>query len=114
MGNPFSSKDFKRLQSEWYKKLSESGFSDLESPKDPDAKLQKEARIKNYSLERETYFSLAENFLERSKLTPLESSIWALHAEGLSLRETMHKLKLKYYVCQRVVLRLKKAMLNGE
>lgn len=92
-----SANDFKKLQTEWYKKLEDSGFQDVE---------QDESTLKEWSLQflrdrttrlresREPYFRLAGHFLHDYQFeTDRDRIIWEYHSEGLKVEEIVDTLK---------------------
>ena len=94
---PKSKTDFDLLKDEWYKKLEDSGFQDIE---------QDEERLKSWSSQRYihsdpvnwaakfAYHQMATNFLEEYRFkNKLEQAIWEYHANGLSAREIVKVLK---------------------
>lgn len=87
----FRTKEFLKLQKEWYKKLKQSGFEDLEffgENGEPTHNMlnQSLANIrKTYSPQSFYYFNRAGWFLHHGWfLDKLEHDIWELHCEGLS------------------------------
>jgi hypothetical protein len=91
--------NFNKTQKEWYKKLKESGFHDIEY-KDGSV----EQAVPNYLRRRkdvafqiesvQAYYRLAEHFLNEHKFKDnIEKAIWEYHANGLSIRETCAALK---------------------
>jgi hypothetical protein len=114
----------KALQVDWYKKLKESGFKDIESK---DLKYLKQwdshyFKIRNtaesFQIKSE-YFYMASQFLNSHIFTnEIEKNIWALHCEGLGFRQISNKIKLldktfnKDKINQ-IVKRLKHLMLHS-
>lgn len=93
--------DLKALQKEWYKKLQEVGFKDIESSSDYLKEWDSHYFQANYdplSFEaRQTYYQLADNFLVSYKFSSfLEFKIWELHTQGLSTRKIADELKLTH------------------
>lgn len=109
--------DFKALQAEWYKKLADSGFKDIEDTTLPDRPLLEwhsfkfiSERSQNLKAKREQYQRMAENLLNHenfprlsrlmvrhglSKLSAKQvRTIWAMHCEGASERRTARTLSL--------------------
>lgn len=98
MSNQFKTKEFRELQSKWYKKLRQQGFEDLE---------RKAGRLKTGALQnishlynteqfniKEEYYRLAGQFLHEHKFkSGIEKKIWELHSEGMSIRNIVKKLK---------------------
>lgn len=99
MSNPFKTKEFKKLQSEWTKKLKKSGFEDIEDSKGK--LLQYSASHVNHRIApvkwetKSEYYRLAEHFFHEHKFKSLEQSIWELHYAGDSIRTIVKKLKDK-------------------
>lgn len=105
MPNPKSPKQsLKALQKEWYKKLKDDGFTDIENDED---------HLKFYNsqfaaqfVERDSYvweakaeyYRMAEHFLHEYEFeSELEKVIWEYHANALSYRDiakVLKKLKL--------------------
>lgn len=98
----WSPKDFKKLKDQWYKKLKEEGFEDIEHA---NGRL-KHAPVDNpvdylrllYS-GRPEYYELATRFLNEYDFdNELERIIWEYHTNGLSRREifkVLDKVKVK-------------------
>ena len=91
MSNQYNSKSFKALQAEWYKKLKDENFKDIEDEKEDRLKVWHSfdfSRKNKADFDaKEQYFSLC---LEFGREYPFESditqSIWMLHSEGMSVR----------------------------
>jgi hypothetical protein len=105
----------KELQDEWYAKLANDGFDDIEQDEDHlkrwtvhrvNRLLYPEMRNETYRgaqnprssaqriAEKEEYYRLAGFFLHDYDFKDeLERLIWEMHSEGMSSRETSHKLK---------------------
>ncbi len=89
-----SQANLKKLQKEWYKKLQEEGFIDIEthSHKDTPLTTWHSLKWKNLSLEvMETtleYNSMARDLLNTHDFqTETHKRIWELHCDGLSKRK---------------------------
>lgn len=91
----FRSNDFKKLKKEWYQKLRDSGFTDIE-----DCDSERELLIRwdsVYIINRYTpdsyrairhYFVLASQLLHEYDFeNEFERKVWSLHADGFSIRE---------------------------
>jgi hypothetical protein len=97
-----NSKDFKKLQQQWYKKLARSGFKDIERPNDKDEWLVifdgeffRNSRRYDKAESTEKYYTLARQFLHEHVFnTSLEKRIWAEFSEGLSIVQIGLKLKI--------------------
>lgn len=95
-----NSPQFKKLQDEWYKKLQDSGFDDIEHE---DGKLRTgpnnnfESQVINASMHVEAkteYFRQAGFFLHDHKFQDdFDRLVWGLHTRGLSVREIVKALK---------------------
>lgn len=91
MKSPFHTPQFKELQQEYYQKLEESGFEDIE---DRDSANE---WLKNWNMtipssdcggDKEEYFYMATQFLNICDFkNETEKRIWEMHTEGLSIRE---------------------------
>jgi len=98
----YLTKDFKKLQDDWSKKLKESGFKDIEYNDNLLVGGSASNKLNhNFSLERyqnrETYYRLAGQFLHFYKFEDAEEKeIWRLHSEGVSYREIPKKLNISY------------------
>ncbi len=95
----FQTQDFKALDTEWRKKLKDSGFEDIERP---DGNLKDGASSSNfkkrpeYDQSKAEYYRLAGQFLHewpspfrtsKSGTGEWKKRIWELHANGKSIRE---------------------------
>lgn len=122
-----NSKEFKKLQEEWYNTLKESGFNDAEKGqylKKYSFKLfetvQHRAALKDthdelFYQSKERYFQLAGQFLyEHVFDTELHKNIWQQHAEGLSVREIGVLQDLGPNVIQQIVKHYSTIMLTGK
>lgn len=116
-----SSKQFKKLQKQWYNRLKESGFEDIENSY---------GRLSGNTVNRwyydptkveakTTYYRYASHFLNEHKFeSKVHKYIWTLHAEGCGLREISAKLKalriskLKKSQIHNIVTELAKLMLE--
>ena len=98
--------DFARLQRQWYAKLAEDGFEDLEwvnhkTGTGHDSGFLKGSLIsgKAYHPGRDLYFQLAANYLTHCRNLrnrPYHRYIWKLHTEGLTYDEIELKAKKRY------------------
>lgn len=116
-------KEFKTLQSKWYKILKESGFSDIENSKHQ-LKSESWGNKETYAPARQEwhaskaeYFQLATTFLNNYKFESiLEQVIWEYHTNGINIRkiaETLQKAKvstLKKSAVFNIVARLRNKM----
>lgn len=92
----FNTKEFKALKSIWDKKLSDSGFDDLEP-------VEGYLKIWSYSFRaqplvwaqsKHEYYSMAGKFLnDYSFTTPTEKHVWDMHSRGIGVRQIIKFLK---------------------
>lgn len=92
MSNPFKSKEFKSLQREWYKKLKDDNFKDIEDQEVDRLKVWHSydfTRKNKQEFEaREEYFSLCLEFSREYKFeSESDRKVWEYHSEGYSIRE---------------------------
>lgn len=85
--------ELQALQDQWYKKLKESGFTDIEH-KDGSINraFSRSDNWKDESLRQLTidYYCMCTHFLNENKFKDeVERVIWEYHTEGLSIRDTV-------------------------
>lgn len=127
MNNPFQTRKFKQLQSQWYSKLKDAGFEDIEDTSSPDEMLKSwhssyfEIRHDPEVFKaKQFYYAKAEHFhtqkLERPQyeLFNKDDMIWDMHMQGVSIRDIALKLELKIWKVHRVISILKSIMLSCE
>jgi hypothetical protein len=92
--DPRKSKDFKTIERDWYRKLKETGFEDIEDTSRPDRMLKSwhSFRHRKFSTLQidcvKTYYDNADELLTQGRFSSREiEQIWAFHCEGLSCRE---------------------------
>jgi hypothetical protein len=101
-------KEFVELQEQWYKKLKDSGFDDIEknetylivnSSSKFNSKRNQVGSMQNVIdgiNSRTEYYRIAGHFLYDYKFAnDLDKFIWELHSEGISVRNITLKLKEK-------------------
>jgi hypothetical protein len=104
--NPFNTKEFKDLKSKWYKRLKDAGFDDIERQdlEGENGSILKTAAMENikrsYTVDqfkiKEEYYRLAGQFLNSNKFrSEIDRQIWAMHCEGISIRNIIKALKEK-------------------
>ncbi len=90
------SKDFIKLQKQWYKKLKDSGFDDIEFTDHATGLGQNSAYLKRpsaylakkYNKQTDKYYSLFRNFLTFGTFTSkIDKNIALWHSEGVSYRK---------------------------
>lgn len=95
-------KDFKALQTEWYRLLKDEGFDDIEQS-DGNLKVWTCYRFKVPYNEvshraRVNYYRLAGQFLYDHKFkNKRERTIWELHSQGISDRQITHMMKKRNF-----------------
>lgn len=105
----YKSKEFKELQAQWYQKLKESGFEDIENTDKGCLKMwsstfQHEKTIHSSQAfhAKQAYFYEAthssQQFLDCPLFfDPIDQRAWRYHCDGLSLREISLKLNQSGY-----------------
>lgn len=98
----FKTKQFKTLQREWYRKLKDSGFDDIEDVDSPEEYLK--AWHSQYFQKRHTpdkfianqeYYRRTQAFLMHYTFAnQLDKQIWKMHSEGRPLRAIAKKLTI--------------------
>lgn len=99
MKKPYVAPEFKALQAEWYGRLKDAGFNDIEDAKRERAPLKcwHDKRFKKISdVKIETsrsYYDRAADLLHRCQFkTPTHRRIWELHCQGLPNRKIAEEL----------------------
>lgn len=97
-----NSKEFKELQREWYKKLKDTGFEEIEQ-EDGNLKLWACHAFKTHynptsAGAKEEYYRLAGHFLYQYTFeSEQERLTWELHSQGKSIREILIVIAEKGY-----------------
>lgn len=92
---------FIKLQKEWYKKLADSGFKDIEEFDEVRGSaaisfLKRSCKdlAKKYNDTTFFYYQLCRDFLSHGFfLSKIDHKIWQLHSEGVSIREILKELQ---------------------
>lgn len=115
------SKKFKDLQTEWYAKIQNLGFEDIEQDEQHLKVWQSHFFKSNYSpatfQAKESYYQSAGRFLnDHTFERPMEHLVWSLHATGISNRQIAVQLKKQGHktnrnMIDRIVKRLSKTMI---
>ena len=105
----YKTEEFKKLQNEWYDKLDNSGFEDLEWL-DKDSGFGQNSGFLKKSLkkfnkltkkdlaDKNIYFSLAKDFAQDYKFkSRLHKYIWELYIEGIAYRKMIPKIKSRNF-----------------
>ena len=99
-------RDLERL---WYNKLKESGFDDIEDSRgERPLKSWHSTLFQNYGSEqfraKQLYFECARALIHTHKIsTQIEKRIWALHSEGVSIREIMLRVKKSFWMVRHTI-----------
>jgi hypothetical protein len=87
-------KAFQKLQAEWYAKLKETGFTDIEASGRLPEIDYRNATIRDREAI-QAYFTVAGAYVHSGHFEQNEHlDVWLLHAEGLSVREIAAKLDI--------------------
>jgi nucleoside-specific outer membrane channel protein Tsx len=114
------SKEFLKLQAQWYKKAAKSEYLDIEQDED-NLKIWDGHRIKaKYTPEtfqaKQEYYIMAGQFLYNHEFkSTLDRKIWEMHAEGLTAPEIVVKLKrykIKLHTIHAITKNLSNEMLS--
>jgi len=90
----FESKEFKDLQKEWYQKLADTGFVDLEQH-ELHSRRYRSSGVKKYGKysqewndSKAEYYNLAGKFLNEYRFrNRIQKVIWEYHTNGISTRD---------------------------
>ncbi len=99
MAKPNKTPGFDELQAVWDKKLAESGFKDAEQRSDGNLKDWDSLRFQRWYGPEEfrikaEYYQAAGRFLHDYEFkSDIERQIWALHADGVSIRDILAQVK---------------------
>lgn len=112
-------REFIAVRDEWYNKLKQEGFKDIENNHEENSYLH--VWEKHYFTnvckpekidENKSYYEAASDFLNSHPFTTdEEKTVWELHADGLSLRQTAKKLGKKICRIHKIIKKLKLSML---
>lgn len=115
----------KQLQAEWYQRLRETGFDDIEQTAESNAKLRSWHSY-HFSIQhdpsrfqaKQEYYYKATQYLDHGKFrTKTEKHLWKLHSEGLGLRQIVVVMKTNGFhynkdQCAAIVRRIKEEMMG--
>jgi hypothetical protein len=119
-----NSKEFKQLQQNWYKKLKDDGFEDIESDEDSLKQWASSELVRTYDpiifSAKEDYYRLAGQFYHDHKfLSEMEKLIWSFHKDGIPfdrvhalIKKEYKKVKISRTTVFNIVARLAKEMLR--
>ncbi len=114
-----SAQNYNKLKKEWYKKLKDSGFNDIEKSTGQIGRTKPNVTNRNSDQISaiQEYYAMARSFLiDHNFVSEFEKIVWEYHSEGLSLRkisETLEKNKistLQRDAIHAIVKRLEKLM----
>lgn len=114
MMNSFSTKSFKKLKSEWYSKLKENGFNDLEDSKGNLTK--KETRTiawKNREMIRDFYLNVGKYLNSEADISSRDRLILYLWTNGRYQSDISNILGVSHHIIQKVVRKHTKIVLNS-
>lgn len=101
------------LQTQWYQKLTKSGFEDIEDEEGRLLKWSTHASCSSYAASTEEYYRLAQQFVyDRRFRGRKDKVVWRLHAQGLTVdaivkRGGRHRVKLSHGDVERRIERLR-------
>lgn len=105
-----TSPSFKKLQKQWYKKLKDEGFKDIENVgyyMTSAINLRAVATKDREAIQE--YYSNATSVLYETQFdTEKEKKIWELHCEGLSLRKVAAKYGISKSGAQSIIAKIQK------
>lgn len=120
MSNP-KNKSYEELRDEWYAKLKDGGFQDIEDKQGRILEWSSRFAAKHDQVDMDAklaYAQMADRFLDEYKFdTELEKTIWAYHANAISVRDIavmLQKVGINYHKdkVHGVVKKLKKSMFS--
>lgn len=125
----FRGKNFKKIQKEWYDKLKKEGFEDIEDVHEKteyiriwhSSYFQTKYHPQVFEAKR-TYYELAGQFLEASPhfrfelyfQCEIEKTIWEMHAQGIPVRTIAKKLKAKVCQIHKIIVQIRKVMMESQ
>jgi hypothetical protein len=91
----FNTPEFRKLQKQWYAKLAESGFKDIEQTdwESGEQSLREYAVSRPYDERKAAYYRRA---CEYARQLERETDIWRLHSEGYTLRRIVAALRREW------------------
>lgn len=114
--NP-NSKEFKKLQDKWYKKLKKDGFDDIENSFEDlrtgsNNNIQQLQTVDSFEA-RAVYYRLASQFLYEHKFENLfDRQVWSAHCEGIAMRQIAKAMNTYKRKVNDSILRTKLLMLK--
>lgn len=99
-----TTKEFAKLQQQWYAKAAEAGLTDIEWVDHATGRGQDSPHLKGslalgktYHVGRETYYQMATTYLHHCKaLRGYRRFIWKLHSEAVPYEQILQQVKLNY------------------
>lgn len=123
------SKEFKEVETAWYKKLKEAGFDDIENQETHDLKKysnnlffkhsSRDVGVVHKFVYVRRYFELAAQFVGSPEYlaciskNPKYARVWEMHADGRTYREIAKETGMHKMTALDVVKRLSKVMLES-
>lgn len=103
----------KKIQAEWYQRLKDEGFDDIETSFQFHSSYFRDLAPK-LMLEKGAYFSKASAFLNDFDFdSQLERDVWEMHSKGDTIREISRTLDISIGTSQSIVSRLRNIMLKA-
>jgi hypothetical protein len=123
-GKYYMSAEFLRLRKEYYEKLKEDGFKDIEITDWSTGESGNLLRgfghmdaVRRWTPDKERYYQLARQMAQRlshRRYDKDERRVWRLHSEGTSFRAIERETGISRGRVSRVVKQIEKEMLDGE
>ena len=113
MSSPFRQQTFKDLQSQWYKKLKQNGFNDIENSKEEISSINRRtARFDDRDLVLSFFISVDHFITENPDLPKLHRQILVHYSDGIKLIEIAPKVKKSVIRVKQIISRYRKIILS--
>ncbi len=112
-------RDLIALQKEWYKKLADDGFEDIEyfdHSMEPRDMMVKEAsklaltHAQKFTATEQYYIEAGQFYWSHAFSSPLNKQVWFLHSEGIPHRKIVAKLGVSYQSIRSIINKYKTLM----
>jgi hypothetical protein len=107
--NP-KNEDLKRLKQEWYKKLKEEGFQDIELPSGALRDIDRRSNAFENRSAVEIFYTKVEHFLTQEEIPALEREILTLYVQGMFLTRIYKALQIKKWRVKTVITKYKRLL----
>lgn len=115
---PMGTKDFVALQKQWYKKLKDEGFNDIERTRDVDGKsfdrvlFSDNRRVNQQVLEEgEEYWHMCRSWMHHSQtfkaLPAVQQTIWEAYCDGATYRDIVRRVGKPLTSVHHIIQRLR-------